>query len=194
MNHEVKTNMTMTYELITPEYAKELLGTSVGNRTISKGTRAVYGQDMLNGNWTEETGNSISIDWNGHLRDGHHRLEEIVEIGVSVKMWVCRNVDPNGVVDCNRVRSMSDQIKIGMPNVEGIYSSNGFISVAKAIVTNSEGRRRMSQGELKDFIAKHKEDLDGFFLKLPQRRIGRISIAAVITAMFSAYMGGNKTR
>ena len=65
--NENQTNMTMTYELITPEIASNLLETNTQNRNISKGTVAAYVNDMIAGNWDEPVGVAISIDENGIL-------------------------------------------------------------------------------------------------------------------------------
>ena len=66
--------MEMTYEFITPEIAQALLETNTENRKLSRGTVQAYSQDILAGNWDENVGVAISIDENGILRDGQHRL------------------------------------------------------------------------------------------------------------------------
>jgi hypothetical protein len=76
--------MEMTYELITPELASSLLETNSNNRNLSKGTVEAYANDMLAGNWDESVGDAISIDTDGVLRNGQHRLSAIVLSGVSI--------------------------------------------------------------------------------------------------------------
>lgn len=191
--NENQTNMTMTYELITPEIASNLLETNTQNRNISKGTVAAYVNDMIAGNWDETVGVAISIDENGILRDGQHRLTAIVESGIAIHMWVCRNVSSDGIYDNNRKRSNSDQIMIMRSDFENVYKSPRYISVVRTIINaKSPGmnRRSVTPKEIIDFTEKHKEDLDGFFLNFPQTSVPKISLAVVHLALFMAYMYG----
>lgn len=186
--------MTMTYELITPEIAASLLESNNENRTLSKGTVQAYMNDMSADNWDEKTGAAISIDENGILRDGQHRLVAIVESGKSLHTWVCRNVSKDGIYDNNRKRSNADQISIMRSDFDNVYKSTRYISVARALIVNIEGnsfsRRTVTPKEIIGFTEKHKEDLDGFFLNMPQSTVSKISLAVVHLSLFMAYMDG----
>lgn len=188
------TKMEMSYELITPEIAANLLETNIANRNISKGTVTAYVNDMISGNWDETVGVAISIDEDGILRDGQHRLTAIVESGISIRMWVCRNVSSDGIYDNNRKRSNSDQLMIMRPDFENVYKSSRYISVARTIITFTKdagiGRRTVTPKEIIDFTEKHKDDLDGFFLNFPQSTVSKISLAVVYLSLFMAYMRG----
>ena len=178
-------NMTMTYEFITPEEASNLLETNTNeNRKISKGTVQAY-----SGNWDENIGVAISIDENGVLRDGQHRLSAIVEAGVGIHTWVCRNVSKDGIYDNNRKRSTSDQVMIMRSDFDNVYKSTRYISVARVLIVGFY-RRTVTPKEIIDFTEKHKEDLDGYFLNVPQTTVPKISLASVHAAMFMAYMDG----
>lgn len=186
-------NMTMNYEFITPEMASDLLETNTENRRISPGTVQAYMQDILAGNWDETVGTAISIDENGILRDGQHRLAAIVQAGVGIHTWVCRNVSSDGIYDNNRKRSNADQISIMRADFDNVYKSTRYISVARAIIGNltvHSNRRTVTPKEIIDFTEKHKEDLDGFFLNMPQSSVPKISLATVHLALFMAYMSG----
>ncbi|WP_303834640.1 hypothetical protein [Ruminococcus flavefaciens] len=193
-NIEITTNMTMTYELITPEIASNMLETNTQNRTLSKGTITAYVNDMLSGNWDETVGDAISIDENGILRNGQHRLNAIVESGVSVRMWVCRNVSSDGIYDNNRKRSNADQIMIMRSDFDNVYKTSRYISVARTLINYSKDpsqmRRMVTPKEIIDFTEQHKEDLDSFFLNMPQTTVPKISLAVVHLALFMAYMSG----
>lgn len=188
-----KTNMIMNYEYISPDMAADLLETNNENRKISRGTVQAYAQDILSGNWDETVGVAISIDENGVLRDGQHRLTAIVEAGIGIHTWVCRNVSSDGIYDNNRKRSNSDQISIMRSDFDNIYKSPRYISVARAIIihNSTDGTRRaVTPKEIIDFTEEHKEDLDGFFLNMPQSSVPKISLAVVHLALFMAYMNG----
>ena len=187
------TKMVMSYEFISPEMAADLLETNTENRKISRGTVQAYMQDIMAGNWDETVGVAISIDKNGILRDGQHRLMAIVESGIGIHTWVCRNVSSDGIYDNNRKRSNSDQISIMRSDFDNVYKSPRYISVARAIITYSKGnvgRRTVTPKEIIDFTEEHKESLDGFFLNIPQTSIAKISLAVVHLSLFMAYMDG----
>lgn len=186
-------NMTMTYEFITPEVAASLLETNVNNRKISKGTVQAYTNDILNGNWDESVGVAISIDEDGILRDGQHRLAAIVQAGIGIHTWVCRNVSSDGIYDNNRKRSSSDQISIMRADFDNVYKTTRYISVARTLITHiyEDGQRRaVTPKEIIDFTEEHKKDLDGFFLNIPQTTVSKISLAVVYLSLFMAYMCG----
>lgn len=186
-------NMTMNYEFITPEIAANLLETNNGNRKISASTVQAYVQDIIDGNWDESVGTAISIDANGVLKDGQHRLTAIVQSGIGIHTWVCRNVSSDGIYDNNRKRSNSDQISIMRADFDSVYKSSRYIGVARAIIaknTNGQFRRVVTPKEIIDFTEQHKKDLDGFFLNIPQSSIAKISLAVVHLALFMAYMDG----
>lgn len=184
-----ETNMSMTYELITPEMAADLLETNENNRTISSGTVTAYMNDMLAGNWDETVGVAISIDEDGNLRDGQHRLMAIAKSGVPIRMWVCRNVSSYGIYDNNRKRRASDQIMIMRSDFEAIYRSTRYIGVARAIIMiNDHTRRTVTPKEIIDFTESNKELLDGFFLNIDQSTAPKISLSVVHLAMFTAYL------
>lgn len=181
--------MTMTYELITPKKAGEILARNQNNRKISKSTVRAYANDMIAGNWDESTGTSISIDENGILKDGQHRLTAIRVSGISIHMWVCRNVSNKAIYDNNRKRSNSDQLSILRPDFNNVYKSTRYISVARVLIS-PHNRRTITPKELIDFTDEHKKDLDGFFLEIQQKTVSKISITAVFTALYMAYMAG----
>lgn len=186
-------NMEMRYEFITPERAAFLLETSLENRKISKGTVEAYAQDILAGNWDESVGVAISIDSNGVLRDGQHRLKAIVQAGKGISSWVCYGVSSDGMYDNGRKRSNADQISIMRSDFDNVYKSTRYISVARIIIGHNVGghvRRTVTPKEIIDFTEKHKDDLDGFFLNMPQGSIAKISISTVYLALFMAYMDG----
>lgn len=183
--------MTMTYEFITPELAANLLETNNENRKISSGTVQAYMQDILSGNWDETVGTAISIDENGILRDGQHRLSAIVQAGIGIHTWVCRNVSSDGIYDNNRKRSNADQISILRADFDNVYKSTRYISIARALINGKHlARRTVTPKEIITFTEEHKDDLDGFFLNIPQNSIPKISLATVHLALFMAYMSG----
>lgn len=187
------TNMTMSYEFITPEKASALLETNVNNRKLSKQTVLAYADDILNDNWDETVGAAISIDENGVLRDGQHRLSAIVYACKGVHMWVCRNVSSDGIYDNNRRRSNVDQISIMRADLDSVYKTTRYISIARSIIGYNKNRSiqaAVTPKEIIDFTEKHKEVLDGFFLNISQSTVAKISLSVVHFSLLSAYVAG----
>lgn len=179
--------MTMNYELITPEWASNMLEScNENNRKISSITVDGYASDIVNNNWDETVGSAISIDCNGMLRDGQHRLSAVVKAGIPVHMWVCRNVSADGIYDSNRKRSNSDQVTIMRPDLENVYRSTRYISIARYLISGRTGSR-VTAKTIIDWTDEHKEMLDGFFLNFPQTTYAKISLAPVHCALFMAY-------
>lgn len=186
--------MTMTYEFISPEMAAYLLETNSENRKLSEGTVRAYVNDILADNWDETVGVAISIDANGVLRDGQHRCAAIARAGKGIHTWVCRGVSRDGIYDNNRKRSNTDQISIMRPDFDNVYKTTRYVSIARAIIRHNDdrgyNRRTVTPREIIDFTETHKDDLDGFFLNIPQGTIAKISLAVVHLSLFMAYMDG----
>lgn len=79
---------------ITPSYAKKLLATDSNNRKLMKQKVERYAALMRSGNWTASDVFTISVDWNGHLIDGQHRLTAVVVTGLTVEMVIVSGCDP----------------------------------------------------------------------------------------------------
>lgn len=192
-DYSTQTNMRMIYVAITPKLAELLLEGNDINRTLSQGTFDAYARDIENGNWDEETGESISINSNGKLENGQHRLEAIKKSGKTVKMWVCTGVKPGGLYDSNRKRNIRDQIAITRPDLETVYHSHQFQSVARFILQHrvgNIGRKTITSSEMIDFIDEHKEVFDGFFLSFPQSTPAKTGCSITRAALFMAYCDG----
>ena len=187
-------HMTMSYEFITPELAKKYLEhNNSKNRNISKGTVHAYANDILAGNWTEATGETISFGWDGTMTNGQHRCAAVIEANKGIYCWVCRGTDPNGIYDSNRRRSVSDQVAILRPDFEKVYKSTIYRAVVQQIVAHSDegtSGRKITPSELVDFTDAHKQELDGFFLSISQRKVPKIRVAVVHLSLFMAYMNG----
>ena len=70
---------------ITPKMAEALLQKNETNRTLSLKTVEAYAEDMRQGHWDYRSDCGISIDSEGILRDGQHRLNAIIKYGKPVK-------------------------------------------------------------------------------------------------------------
>lgn len=189
-----KPTMTMTWELITPEYARILLKTNSNNRHLSKGTVTAYANDMKAGKWDSNTADAIAIDSNGTLRNGQHRLAAIAESGCSIWMWVCRGVAPDGIYDSNRKRTLVDQTKIIRSDLGAVYSNLRTQALVKSLILKiGKGRRTVSPAEYFDYVDKHKNQLDEFLSKISLNKHGsKVIILPVYYGLYLAYLNGEK--
>lgn len=69
--------------LITPEIAKSLLEKNSSNRPLSIGTVKRYAFEMSSGSW-KNTHQGIAVDETGQIIDGQHRLNAVIQSGVSI--------------------------------------------------------------------------------------------------------------
>ena len=107
-------NVKVTHTLVdlTPELAEKWLGHNVGNRNLRRQKVQQYARDMREGNW-HTSGQAIQFDWNGRLVDGQHRLEAVIESGVTIEVLVVKGLDPRAreVIDTGAKRTASDALK-----------------------------------------------------------------------------------
>jgi|GEM_PF-1464345 len=93
-NMNFKSNTVRTAEmLVTPEMADKMLATSAGNRVIREWHVRYLAAAQVRGDW-KLTHQGAAFDWDGHLRDGHHRLLACVESGVTIPILVTVGMDP----------------------------------------------------------------------------------------------------
>lgn len=95
--------MQTVIETITPAKAVEYRETSRGNRPMSKTTIRSYADTMKKGKWLLN-GVPIIFDDEGHIIDGHHRVEAIILAGIPVQMAVCRGVPAQAFVTIDQGR------------------------------------------------------------------------------------------
>jgi hypothetical protein len=105
-------------QVITPERATELLGTTEHNRSVMQNWVTTLSRDMVAGRW-QLTPQGIILDEDGRLLDGQHRLSAVVRAKVPVEFWVTEG-SPSEVfryLDSGRSRTMYDRLTIsGYPD------------------------------------------------------------------------------
>ncbi len=85
--------VTVRWEIITPEVAEQYLGWLPEMQRTRSGARTQeYRLDMTEGRW-RLTGDPVRFNRKGELADGHHRLRACVESGVAFVALVIRGLD-----------------------------------------------------------------------------------------------------
>lgn len=123
---------------VTPELATELLEHNIRNRNVREQVWRKYARDMRAGKWI--VAESIKIDWNGRIIDGQHRLIAVIESGVTVKMMIVRNLDPEAqsAIDSGSKRSTADALRF---KGHGEYATT-VAAIARVAIGWEEGALR----------------------------------------------------
>jgi hypothetical protein len=143
----MKTALTSTLELVTPQKAASWLARNTRNRRLNRGVVNKYARDMLNGNW-QMTHQGIAFDAEGTLYDGQHRLAAVVQSKTSVMMFVVRGIEPQTItsIDLGKPRSVADVWTMtGRKNVTGVLARTRAIALIEtgnsASLSEAEARR-----------------------------------------------------
>jgi hypothetical protein len=143
--------ITTSIQTITPERAKGMLASSIGNRNLKQTKVMAYARDMASNKWMQN-GESIIFDVNGVLIDGHHRLTAGMKAGVSFSSIVVSGVAPESTktIDMGSSRTQSDVLTF-----YGYKSAGNLAAIARILMTLKPGtakRTHASAQELFEFI------------------------------------------
>lgn len=140
--------MKMTLTKITPTMAKNLLGSNINNRNISKRRVNTYARQILNDEW-QLNGETIKLTEKGTLLDGQHRLQAIIVANKPIDTYVLTGVasDVFKTIDTGKGRGAADILSIaGYENTVSMAASvRAYHTIAQGLKQNespgkSEGR------------------------------------------------------
>lgn len=114
---------------ITPDMAKKLMLLNTKNRSLSAKTVSSYARDMADGRWPYN-GDPIRVSETKVLLDGQHRLQAIIDSGVSIDCELIEGLpDEVGLtIDGGRKRRAADILNI---RDGGSMSASSVVAVAK---------------------------------------------------------------
>jgi hypothetical protein len=123
---------------VTPQLAESILASSNGNRSIKSAKVKAYARDMAEGRWMVN-GESIIIDANGALIDGHHRMQACILSGVSFEALIVWGapVDAQKTIDMGASRSTADALSF-----YGHKNSTQANAIVRALMSLQAGRAR----------------------------------------------------
>jgi hypothetical protein len=98
---------------ITPDMARNMLGSNPVNRNISERSVSDLAKIMVNNDW-QITHQGIAFYEDGTLADGQHRLSAVIKANIPVYMMITRGLAKESAmtIDSGRKRSLIDGIKI----------------------------------------------------------------------------------
>jgi len=172
---------------IAPDLALEWLEqTNTNNRKVSQKHVDRLARDMTEGKWVL-THSGIAFGPDGTLLDGQHRLWAIVESGVSVEMFVWRNVEPEAMmtIDCGKTRSMADILNIAGENGE---INNHHLATLRAMLGGFGNPPMLSPSETSKALRKHQDAIEFAIKHLPTvtsaRGVNTATTRAVVARAF----------
>lgn len=137
-----------------PDLATTWLQRNVCNRPLRSATVNAYARQMTRGEWLPIP-QGLAFDTAGNLLNGQHRLEAIVQSGVTVRLMVTtgvpekiqgKKVKPMDLMDTGAPRSVTDQLKVQ----HGIGGGSVLAAIVRAILTFALPKRttKLSVGEI----------------------------------------------
>jgi hypothetical protein len=124
--------MYISTEIINPDRALKLLETQQQNRLPNKHHVAFLAEQMAQGLWMSNTGDTIKLNTKGNLVDGQHRLLAIVKAGMQIEVSIANGVTDEAVqvLDTGRSRTAVDAFTIAqLPNSNNLLSAIRFLMV-----------------------------------------------------------------
>lgn len=150
----------LSIELITPDIAKKMLETNVGNRGLK---REPLVSALQNGEW-ELSNDAVTFDENGCLTNGQNRLNACINANEPIVVIVARGIKRRAqvVMDTGVKRGLTDYLKMrGYKNCTALGAIGSGLQYADEFgVDGSFGRQQSNVFTLKstlDFIDEHNE-------------------------------------
>lgn len=146
--NQLRKDIKFSIEIITPEIAQTMLKTSKGNRNLKQDTLKGLIAEILGGKWSVN-GETIVLDEDNSLLDGHHRLEAIVKSNTAVICIIVSGIsrDTWTTMDSGCARSLGDMFKIeGIPSYSIV--STGVSGVLAKIAMDTTGINTLGNGNM----------------------------------------------
>ena len=146
------------WELVTPEYARELLNHNTNNyRPVNRDSVSKLARSMKDGLW-QENGESVVLNEDGILVDGQHRLHAVIESGASVWMYIMKGI----AVTCNVWDGGRTRTEMDHAHAAGLDTTLRMITLARYMIGAWDERilrGYIDRGKLYDYINSHNAEL-----------------------------------
>lgn len=146
--HRSRSEIFSEVKTITPQLAEAILAGDSDNRNIRQYKLKQMVSDMKAGRWTLN-GEPIIIAKTGELNDGQHRLNAIIESGVSVPVLFVFGVEreTRTTLDQGASRTPGDYLQM-----EGVVNANQVAAIARQLIAY-ERAQKTSLGRTNDITA-----------------------------------------
>lgn len=161
--NQLRKEIKFSIEIVTPEIAQTMLKTSKGNRNIKQDTLKGLVSEILGGKWAVN-GETIVLDEENTLLDGHHRLEAIVKSNTTVICIIVSGIrrETWTTMDSGTARSLGDTFKIeGIPSYALV--STGVSGVLSKISMETSGINTLGNGNMLKRSGNSRKDAIDFY-------------------------------
>lgn len=184
----------LSIELITPDIAKKMLETNVGNRDLKKEPLV---SALQKGEW-ELSNDAITFDENGNLTNGQNRLNACINANEPIVVIVARGIKRRAqvVMDTGVKRSLTDYLKMkGYKNCSTVGAIGAGLQYSDEFGTDGAfGRQQSNIFTLKstlDFIdendEKRIEPIVRDVIQLRAKHGSKILAARTLGVLFDAF-------
>ena len=145
---------------VTPQMAAEWLATNPNNRSVNRNDVRRYAKKMQENDWIPNN-DFISIESNGTLINGQHRLNAVILANRPVKLNVLFNAVRTPYYDTGRNRSLRDQIIMGGLAQAGTYATNRNVIGTARLCLRDIGESTFKKAdayEILDWCHRHLEE------------------------------------
>lgn len=171
---------------ITPAMAGMLLKHNKNNRSLRPQLVRQYAEDMRQGNF-EMTHQGIAFYANGDLADGQHRLQAIVESGISQSMLVTVGEPMSAHIDIGAKRTEMDAIHITNPGLDWV--SARAVAMLNILKTQFPVMGVVTLTDKQTYLAAHRQAFE-FALDAYHGTGKGLGSAAIYLAFAVAHMDG----
>ncbi len=126
--------------IITPQLAKDILASNTINRPMKKSNLEFIEKQLRSGEFAYN-GESIKISSSNLLLDGQHRLQAVINTGISIVSEVVYDLDQEvfKTIDTGVQRSAADTL-----NVSGVSMANKVAATIKRLLAFQQNSHRVS--------------------------------------------------
>jgi hypothetical protein len=158
----------------------------IRNRPYKRGMVEFLVGEILSGNWRED-GSTITLDKDGRVIDGQHRLRACVESNTPIRVILVSNVDTEDILvkDTGHRRTTADTIHmIGMKNRSSIASAlNRLWAWQRGNYGHISGRNGIKNYQVLDYFDKHHGIERSCAVFFPPKILGKLIRPSVGAAM-----------
>jgi hypothetical protein len=146
---------------LTPDFAAALLRYNDTNRRPARGTVEKYVKRMKRGEW-ERTMECITIDLNGMVQDGGHRLTACVKSGITIPVHIAFGSSPRvfDVIGQGKTRDAGDILQIhGVANSRKVAELCRLIYMYDKRLRVFNTARDLSHRDIASYVETHNQKM-----------------------------------
>lgn len=154
MNMQRGNAIIVNTETLEPEQCRQLLQWNTNNRKLNRRKVEEYKRDIVDGKW-EVNGEAISIDINGQLLNGQHRLTAALEANIPFTTVVVRGLSPEVIhtIDTGKKRTYADRLYMNdVPHATGVAAT---MKVLANLAFGQSKIRSLTHSQMDMILTKH---------------------------------------